>query len=211
MSLFNDQQTPANLVTNPAREVPQIVRKNRKRLYGKAYQVTIGLLRHFQDNKCYYCHDASVECIAHKDNNNLNDDPSNLVGACNRCNARISNLARGQAKLRTVKEGESEEEIVDADDTSSIVLNQRNEPAYRSWVFRRTGDGEPPLYSHEAVYGGAESVGCSPQSAREYLKKIVSPTGPYDSVTVTVGKKLLKQIVPKAGFAYEQWLKVGGC
>jgi len=88
-----------------------------------------------------------------------------------------------------------------------IDLNREYEPAYSRWLYKRVIKRKP-LYSDEAIYGGAEAVGCSPQATRGYLNKKTSPEGIYTLVRVIVhvnGKKRWKhQVVFKSNEAAER-------
>jgi hypothetical protein len=208
---------------SPVGGISHIVRKKRKRLYGKAYDQAIGFLSIIQGNKCKYagkyerCR-GKIEHIHHPNGDPGDTHPENEEGVCGPCNTWLYNLAKAQAKTGGAKQEESEKkfepEAFDVDDTTSIGLNQKNEPAYRRWLRIRTEPGKSPLYQQEAIYGGAEIVSCSPQASREYLKKAVSPQGMYDSVPVIVAKKQLRQIVPKLTAEWaktaEEWERAVG-
>lgn len=81
--------------------------------------------------------------------------------------------------------------------SSEIDINQDAEPRYRKWLKERASRTTRPLYMQEAVYGGAETIGISPITARRYLGKATSPQGDFILVAVKEQGRTLKQIVWK--------------
>lgn len=127
----------------------------------------------------------------------INGDPSdnrpeNLRGLCKSCNIRQRNLSTGPSA-----DSVNERVIIrESEESAEIEINRDAEPRYRKWLFERTNRREP-LYTQEAIYGGAELVGISPVTARRYLGKATSPQGSYWVVVVKAVNRVLKQVVPK--------------
>lgn len=166
-------------------------RNNRKRLTPQSYKIAFGLLYKAQDGSCQLCQDPMQE-IDHINHDPGDNRPENLRGLCKSCNIRQRNLSAGlsaDSVNESVKIGEQQ-------DSAEIEINRDAEPRYRKWLFERTGRKEP-LYSQEAIYGGAEIVGISPITARRYLGKVTSPQGSYWVVVVKAANRTLKQVIPK--------------
>jgi hypothetical protein len=54
-----------------------------------------------------------------------------------------------------------------------MKANSLFEPAFTEWLLARL-----PVVREEAQYSGAQVVGCSPETAKRYLKKLTSAAGP---------------------------------
>lgn len=163
---------------------------SRKRLSPQAYKITKALLTKQQQGLCALCHEVGVEEIDHVNGDPSDNHPDNLRGVHKSCNIRQRNLAVG---ISTESERERARE---KEDSAEIEINRDAEPRYRKWLFERSAKPEP-LYTGEAIYGGAEIVGISPITARRYLGKVTSPQGIYYILTVRDRNRILKQIVPK--------------
>ena len=166
-------------------------RNNRKRLSPQAYKIAFGLIYKAQNGTCQLCQDPMQE-IDHINGDPGDRRPENLRGLCKSCNIRQRNLSAGpsaDSANESVKIGEVAE-------SAEIEINRDAEPRYRKWLFDRTNRKEP-LYSQEAIYGGAEIVGISPITARRYLGKVTSPQGSYWVAVVKATNRTLKQVIPK--------------
>lgn len=170
-------------------EPKQSERNNRKRLSPQAYLITKSLLTKTQLGICAICHEPGIEEIDHINGDPGDNHPDNLRGVHKSCNIRQRNLQRNVP-------ADSVNERVSKEESAEIEINRDAEPRYRKWLFERVGRPEP-LYSGEAIYGGAEFVGISPVTARRYLGKATSPQGVYFVATVKAQNRTLKQIVPK--------------
>ena len=169
---------------NPRSEIILSERNPRKRLSPQAYRLVKAILTKTQLGLCALCHEPGIEEIDH-----INGDPSdnhadNLRGVHKSCNLRHRTKLTASVEVR------------EREDSAEIEINRDAEPRYRKWLFERTGKPSP-LYSQEAVYGGAEIVGISPVTARRYLGKATSPQGSYLVLTVREKNRVLKQIVPR--------------
>jgi len=166
-------------------------RNNRKRLSPQAYKIAFGLIYKAQQGSCQLCQDPMQE-IDHINGDPGDRRPDNLRGLCKSCNIRQRNLSAGPS-ADSVNERVN---LAEQQDSAEIEINRDAEPRYRKWLFERTGRKEP-LYSQEAIYGGAEIVGISPITARRYLGKVTSPQGSYWVAVVKAANRTLKQVVPK--------------
>lgn len=73
-----------------------------------------------------------------------------------------------------------------------MQVNADAEPEFRGWVFDQLWYGERNDFTkREAIFGGAEKVGVSPQATRDYLAKMTSSEGPLREVKED-GIKLIK-------------------
>ena len=168
------------------------VRNPRKRLSPQAYLITKGLLTKTQMGLCALCHEPGIEEIDHVNGDPSDNHPDNLRGVHKSCNIRQRNLTLKQSAESVIVSERELEQVASAE----IDISRDKEPAWRKWMFERVGKPEP-LYVEEAIYGGAEFVGCNPQTTRRYLGKVVSPQGIYSLVKVRTQNRTLKQIVPK--------------
>lgn len=128
--------------------------------------------------------------INHIDQDPWNWRPENLNLACKGCNLGERNRAscaprRDSAnKEKEQLEGRPATRIVrtfvDYSHPEAPVTMQANflfETDYRNWILKLVQ--EKGFYPREdAVFAGAEVVGCSPQVTRVYLKKLTSSAGP---------------------------------
>ena len=166
-------------------------RNNRKRLSPQAYKIAFGLIYKAQGGICQLCQDPMQE-IDHINGDPSDRRPENLRGLCKSCNIRQRNLSTGPS-ADSVNERVN---LAEQQDSAEIEINRDAEPRYRKWLFERTNRREP-LYTQEAIYGGAELVGISPVTARRYLGKATSPQGSYWVVVVKAVNRVLKQVIPK--------------
>jgi len=160
-------------------------RDKRKRLSPQAYRITKALLNRVQSGQCAICLKPGIEEIDHINGDPSDNNPENLRGVHSTCNRR-----------RQRKTGMDSDFGREREDSAEIEINRDAEPRYRKWLFERT-ESRVPLYSQEAIYGGAETIGISPITARRYLGKATSPQGTYDVLTVREKNRVKKQIVPR--------------
>lgn len=149
--------------------------------------------------RCHYCgaspatrNNGNVSLVLeinHIDQDPWNWQPDNLDLACKGCNLAQRNRAscapQGDSahKERERTEGNAATRIVrtvvDYSSPDAPIPCQANalfEESFRTWVLQRVR--EEGYHSREdAIYAGAEVVGCSPQVARVYLRKLTSSTG----------------------------------
>uniref|UniRef100_A0A6M3ILY0 Putative homing endonuclease n=1 Tax=viral metagenome TaxID=1070528 RepID=A0A6M3ILY0_9ZZZZ len=148
---------------------------------------------------CQKCHGGITEKgaldIDHIDGKKTNNDPRNLRLLCRSCNVAMGNKARSRRRaaealsiekeaLRT--EGRPETRIVRQivdfrgdESPTSMQANQLYETDFRVWLLSYLRANHFIL-QEDAVNGGAEAVGCSPQTARRYIAKLTSITGPLN-------------------------------
>ena len=166
-------------------------RKTRKRLTPQSYKITFGILYRVQDGKCQLCPGPMQE-IDHINHDPGDNRADNLRGLCKSCNIRQRNLSTGPSA-----DSVNERVIIrEHEDSAEIEINRDAEPRYRKWLRTRWLENKP-LYTQEAIYGGAEFVGISPVTARRYLGKACSPQGTFTIVTVKLGPRTLKQVLSK--------------
>ena len=118
------------------------------------------------------------------------DLPPNLRLLCKTCNLERRRLSKergtvresndqsaGQLSLDSLFQRSATDEAKRGLDYGSgsaeMKANGWFEGNYRAWVLDRT-----PIARTDAVNGGAEAVGCSPETAARYLAKLTSITGP---------------------------------
>jgi hypothetical protein len=128
--------------------------------------------------------------INHIDQDSWNWHPDNLNLACKSCNLAQRNRAscapnRDSAhKEKEHVEGRPATRIVRTvidyshpEAPATMQANYLFEVDFRSWVLKLIR--EQGFFPREdAIYAGAEKVGCSPQVTRSYLKKLTSSEGP---------------------------------
>jgi hypothetical protein len=64
-----------------------------------------------------------------------------------------------------------------------MQANNLFETGFRAWVNIYL-NGRDQADMADLQYGGAEAVGCSPQTTRDYLMKLTSATGPLERFRV---------------------------
>lgn len=166
----------------------------RSRLSPQADAMTFAFLLERQQGNCYTtnCQERPIQ-IHHVDGNTYNWDPANLRASCQTHNPRglMENVNQREKQFRAAEP-----------DTgyTPIDLSREYRPAFERWLFRRVSERKP-LYLHDAIHDPYNTIGCSPQTVRSYLGSMVSESGLYEIVPVTVGKKHLKQVVFRDGWA----------
>ena len=130
--------------------------------------------------------------IDHVDGDPWNWLPENLRLLCKPCNITARNKAScsphgdsaHKEKERERAEGHPATRIVKTvvdyshpEAPATMQANYLFEVDFRNWILKLIQ--EKGFYSREdAVFAGAEKVGCSPQVTRSYLKKLTSSVGP---------------------------------
>ena len=96
-------------------------------------------------------------------------------------------------------------QVVDYSDARAPVTMQANslyEVDFREWLLKTVRERRMYLKA-DAVNAGAEMVGCSPETAKRYIAKLASPTGPLRETKDKVGGWMLTfrevEIKGKAG------------
>jgi len=132
--------------------------------------------------------------IDHADNDINNWEPENLHLFCQRHNLSMRSLTR-TVKVNLINKYSAENECVRArefgntstqavremvdyrEGSAEMQANSFYETQYREWLltYIRTNQF---IAKDDAVYAGAEMVGCSPTTSERYLKKLCSSAGP---------------------------------
>jgi hypothetical protein len=147
---------------------------------------------------------AEILEIDHVDGDPWNWLPENLRLLCKKCNLAERNLSscspQGDSarKERDKKEGCVSTRVVrtavDYSHPEAPVTMQANflfEVDFRTWLLQLIRDeGHHPR--EDAVFAGAEKVGCSPQATRSYLKKLTSSLGPLQERKDMLGGWMLE-------------------
>jgi len=172
--------------------------RGRKRVSPQSRQYVGEHLDQTYGHKCSVCPATDRLELDH-----VNGDPSdnrlaNFQWLCKSCNL----AARGLNRTARLGECGSDQQVEDGVASAEIEINREKEPAFRKWLFTRVSDRRP-LYKDEAIYAGAETVGCSSQSTRRYLAKLVSAAGIYTTEKVRAENRTLKQIVFKKQGVFE--------
>ena len=126
--------------------------------------------------------------IDHADNDPSNWEPENLHLLCQNHNLQLRCISVTD-KLRTLR-SHSAKNVCGSENSHSGVktlkdtvnywsgsvemrANSLFEPAFTEWLFAHL-----PIAREDAQYSGAQVVGCSPETATRYLKKLTSTAGP---------------------------------
>jgi hypothetical protein len=176
--------------TNPISQLPDKTLRERKRLSAQARQLVAEYLDRTYGHKCSLC--PATERL---EQDHVNGDPSdnrlvNFRWLCKPCNLAARRL------IPSAGEGERERQNEDQIASAEVSINRDKEPAWRKWLFARVSDNKP-CYTEDAIYAGAEAVGCNPQTTRRYLGKVISSAGIYTTVKVSTENRTLKQVVFK--------------
>lgn len=142
---------------------------------------------------CYKGPRAKLE-IDHMDNDISNWNPDNLHLFCQKHNLKMRALEKNE-KLRTIgfyiatneqarerMRGQASTEVVREmvdyrAGTPEMQANSYYETKFRDWLLAQI-NAAGFIIKEEAIYSGAEFVGCSPTTIQRYLKKLTSQVGP---------------------------------
>ncbi len=162
------------------------------------------LLGYFGQTKCFLTGKPIVPLMLHDAYDLHHLIPRGSPG-CNlmpnlRLTLHSANAAKGKPR---VSRNETETKLLDATaqlrevvdystGSAEMQANNETEVPYRNWLWAKMRLQKRVLW-HDAVYGGAEAVGCSPQASRDYASKMASSEGPFKPA----GKGRRKYLVPK--------------
>jgi len=164
----------------------------RKRLSREARLYIGEYLDETYGHKCSLCPATERLELDHVNGDSSNNRLTNFRWLCKSCNLAARRLNRTARLAECVSDNQIEDGVTSAE----VSINREKEPAFRKWLFDRVMDRKP-LYTVDAIYAGAETVGCSPEATRRYLGKAISAAGPYTTVKVKAENRTLKQVVFK--------------
>ncbi len=160
--------------------------------------------------KCWRCPHTRNLIVHHLDGDPGNMKPENLVLSCRKHNLpshggsrlSVSVGVRKRDGAESSRLGVGGKESADGRLTAGAVESGRMsdelrasrlfEPLFRGWVFEQlTPNAGVELTFNEAMFGGAEHVGCSPQTAYRYLQKMLAHNGPLKLLPGPRGKQRL--------------------
>lgn len=137
---------------------------------------------------CAICHAIPSEPLAidHLDRDRKNRTWANLRLLCDRCNNQ-------NRSLRGINESVSERQLTlgekvspteaaknepsYSNGSSEMRLSSFYELSYRRWVIENQ-----PMDRTDAIHAGAETIGCSVETATRYLAKLTSKAGPLQTI-----------------------------
>lgn len=148
-------------------------KQQRDRVWERVYERDKELVNGAWRIRCHDCGSfgsKSSLVVHHIDNNAGNNELSNLLPLCRRCNYMWDPQGSGSRE---------KPQVAGDDDARSAELrkNQTAEPKFRMWVLafiRKKG----PQVKEIVIDAGAEAAGISPITAARYLKKLCSLMGP---------------------------------
>jgi hypothetical protein len=131
--------------------------------------------------------------IDHADCNPVNNAPANLHLLCKPCNLTLRQVGpKEHARLVSKYSANNECVCVCANGNPSTEIskavigyesgstemraNSYYEVTFRRWILEQVGK-VPMIPKQDAIYSGAEIVGCSPATIERYLKKLTSSAG----------------------------------
>ena len=125
-----------------------------------------------RDGECCKCcgmlpHEGQL-IVDHRDNNSLNDDPSNLQLLCRKCNY-LKNPRRESVDLCV------SESVIDGRITE-IDINRRKESLFRKEVFHMINEFTV-VPQNDIINSISEAIGISSVTAKRYLDKMCSGRG----------------------------------
>jgi hypothetical protein len=142
--------------------------------------------------------------IDHIDGDKTNGDPRNLRLLCRSCNVSEENKSRAQCPSdqgeREREEGQPNTRLAkEAVDYKGGSIEMQAcflfELDYRDWVLKEVKQ-KGAFLKKEAIFAGAEIVGCSPTTTSKYLAKLTSSAGPIQEYKDKLGDTLL---IPRNG------------
>jgi len=119
---------------------------------------------------CHSCgrlHYLKPLVLDHIDNDNSNNEPNNLQILCKSCNKKKDSLKKETLDMCVRK-------VYSKND--SLTINREKEPRFRRYVYERL-DFKGDVEVDEMVYGIAEEISISPETAKRYLRKMCSSSG----------------------------------
>ena len=147
--------------------------------------------------------------IDHIDGDKNNYAPRNLRLLCRHCNVVLENKSRLHEKTNLGPSDRGEREREEGQPNTRLVREVVDykggsvemqasflfELDYREWVLAQVKRGGA-LLKKEAIFAGAELVGCSPTTTSKYLAKLTSAAGPLEEYRDKLGDTLL---IPRNG------------
>ncbi|MCJ7654945.1 MAG: HNH endonuclease [Dehalococcoidia bacterium] len=147
--------------------------------------------------------------IDHIDGDKNNYAPTNLRLLCRSCNVMLGNKSRLHKKTSLGPSDRREREREEGNPSTRLVKEAVDykggsvemqasflfELDYREWVLAQVKRGGA-LLKKEAIFAGAELVGCSPTTTSKYLAKLTSAAGPLEECRDKLGDTLL---IPRNG------------
>ncbi len=138
---------------------------------------------------CAVCHRTPNETaqntldIDHCDGNKDNNDPHNLRLLCRRCNVQSERAGTPFLSPESDKEERENQatrivrEVVNYRDGSpEMQASYLFELDFRDWLIKQIRE-KGAITKKEAIFAGAETVGCSPTTTQKYLGKLTSAAG----------------------------------
>ena len=147
------------------------------RMRGEAARIVYQFLVGRDGEKCWGCSRKRNLVVDHKDGNVRNNAPQNLRLACRRHNWFAERQLTGVREREKV--GEDAGLVERGSMSKELEASRDNEPLFRSWMLDQIMGGKEVTFT-DAMYGGAEFVGCSPAATYRYLKKMLSDPGPLE-------------------------------
>lgn len=147
--------------------------------------------------------------IDHIDGDKNNYDPLNLRLLCRHCNVVRENKARAHEKGDSGPSAQGEREREKGQPSTRLAKEAVDykggsiemqacflfELDYRDWVLKEVKQ-RGSFLKKEAIFAGAEIVGCSPTTTSKYLAKLTSSAGPIQEYRDKLGDTLL---IPRNG------------
>ena len=143
--------------------------------------------------KCAWCGERPPAVrleIHHIDGDHKHNRLGNLQLLCGACNRTDGNrerrgtpstspsaLSERISRARKDRTREVRTQVDFGSGSAEMAANELYEIPYREWLVEEVRSGRI-LKKKDAIYEGAEVVGCSPKTTREYLDKIASGAGP---------------------------------
>ncbi|MEE8465912.1 MAG: HNH endonuclease signature motif containing protein [Dehalococcoidia bacterium] len=150
-------------------------------------KVIIGLIIARDGPGCRLCHRLESNLVHPLEIDHIDpdgpDDAANLRLLCKPCNLARRRPPAPRGKERGIIEREQPPKLSPTEQAKRALPYAEGSPemkaatwfenTYRSWV-----SSNVPMPRSEAINGGAEAAGCSPETATRYLAKLISMAGP---------------------------------